>query len=168
MGGRRIAVRILGLAATIRGFAYGLTEGPVCLVDVNIRRRPAEKADVAKALASLLANSRPLFVAFGATKSKRGSREQMLDDALTDICRENDVMILRITNRQLNALTTMPNPSKWDIAREVARQFPEIAHRLPKKPALWESEDDRIGIFQAIAVATAAWQMFSRQRIDDS
>lgn len=168
MGGRRVAVRILGIAATIRGFAYGLTEGPGCLVDVNIRRRPAKKADVAKALASLIANSRPLFVAFGATKSKRGTREQMLDDALTATCAKSSVMILRITIRQLNALTTAPDPSKWDIAREVARQFPEIAHRLPKKPALWEAEDDRIGIFQAIAVATAAWQMFRRQRIDDS
>lgn len=168
MGGRSLAVRILGIAATIRGFAYALTEGPGCLVDVSIRRPPARRADVAKVITSLIASGRPLFVAFGATKSRRGTREHLLDEVLTDVCGKRGVMILRITHNQLSALTTLSEPSKWDIADEVARHFPEIAYRLPRRPSLWEAEDDRIGLFQSVAVASAAWQMFRSPRIDDS
>lgn len=167
MGGRRLAVRILGIAATVRGFAYALTEGPGCLVDVSVRRPPARKSDLARVIASLISSGRPLFVAVGVKRPRRGSRESLLDDALVEVCGRCGVMILRITANQLIALTAHSDSSKWDIASEMARQFPEIAYRLPKKPSPWQAEDDRLGLFQAVAVASAAWQMFLKPSADD-
>lgn len=168
MGRDRLAVRILGIAATIRGIAYAITEGPGCLVDVSTFRPKTERDDVAKALAAIVTKSRPLFVAFGATKAKRGTRANALDEALTRVCREQGVMILRITRNQLNGLTKLKATSPLDIAHEVALRFPELVHRLPRQRQPWEAADDRIGLFQAVAAALAAWQMFRPPRIDDS
>lgn len=160
MGGRRLAVRILGIAATVRGLAYAITEGPGCLVDVNTLRPDTARDDVAKVVVALLAKSRPLFVAFGATKAKRGSRAGVLDDALTAVCKEHDVMILRITRSQLNGLTTLEAATALDVANEVALRFPELVHRLPRERQPWDAADNRMGMFQAVAAALAAWQMF--------
>jgi hypothetical protein len=159
MRGRRLAIRILGVAATVKGFACALTEGPGCLVDVSTARERQEKRVLAR-LESAIAQGRPLFVAYGATKSRRGTREAALDEAVTAVCEKTNVMVLRITATQLCELTGKKIAATVDIAEEVARRFPEVAHRLPSKRALWESEDDRFGIFKAAAAALAAWQMF--------
>lgn len=168
MGGHRLAVRILGIAATIRGVAYAISEGPGCLVDVSTLRPKAERGDIAKVLTGILAKSRPLFVAFEATKAKRGSRASILDDALTAVCKKDGVMILRITRRQLGGLTRLTAASALDIASEVALRFPELVHQLPRQRQPWEAADNRMGMFQAVAVALAAWELFQTPRIDDS
>lgn len=168
MRGRRLAVRIVSFAATVRGFAYAVTEGPGCLVDVNVRRQPSKAPDVEKILAAILTRARPLFVAFEATKSKRGTRASVLDEHLTKACAAANIMILRVTAEQLKILTRLEKPTRWDIASAVAKQTPELAHRLPRKRGLWEPEDERVGLFHAVACGLAAWNMFRPPAIDDS
>lgn len=159
MRGKHLASRILGIAATLRGFAYALTEGPGCLVDVSTRVPLREGQDPTAILVAVITRGRPLFVAFGATKSKRGTRESIIDDAVTDACDRAGVMVLRITAAQLDALASIPNSTAFDIANEIAHRFPEIAHRLPAKRKMWQAEDERLAMFRAAAAALAAWKM---------
>ena len=48
-------------------------------------------------------------------------------------------------------------PSKHELACDLARQFPELKHLLPRKRRLWDPEDDRMHIFTAFRLA----QLFS-------
>jgi len=43
--------------------------------------------------------------------------------------------------------------TKDAIAREIASRFPELHPRVPKPRAIWESEDARMSIFDALAFA---------------
>ena len=46
--------------------------------------------------------------------------------------------------------------TKHTLAQIIARRFPEeLGHRLPPKRRPWESEDYRMGIFDAVALAYA-------------
>lgn len=167
MPGGSVAVRILGVAATVRGFAYALTEGPGCLVDVNTQRKRA-RVEIAKELTTIVTRARPLFVAFGATKSKRGTAADVLDAVLTEVCERCGVMILRITRQQIESLLGKQTPTQREIGEGMSRAFPEIAHRLPPKASAWDGDDHRLGLFQAVAVGQAAWRMFRPPPIDYS
>jgi hypothetical protein len=47
-----------------------------------------------------------------------------------------------------------PKGTKQEMAEKLAKDFPdELASRLPPKRKLWKSEDSRMDIFDAIALA---------------
>jgi len=45
--------------------------------------------------------------------------------------------------------------NKYEVASALARQFPDLASRLPPKRKIWQSEDYRMGIFDAAALGAA-------------
>jgi len=45
--------------------------------------------------------------------------------------------------------------NKYEVASVLAKQFPALASRLPHKRKIWQSEDYRMGIFDAAAVGVA-------------
>ena len=46
--------------------------------------------------------------------------------------------------------------TKQEMAEALAKQFPdELASRLPEKRKAWKSEDARMDIFEAVALAVA-------------
>jgi hypothetical protein len=47
--------------------------------------------------------------------------------------------------------------AKYAIATELATRFPELAPQLPPKRKSWQSEDYRMSIFGAAALAVAYW-----------
>jgi hypothetical protein len=161
MGGRKIVVRILGLVSTARGFAYALTEGPGCLVNVGLQRTSPETRAVEKAIDAVLVRARALFVAFdGDSARKKRQRGWMFVRAVTRACQTRGPMLLAVSQKQVSALSAVKRPTKWDVAEAIAKRFPEIADRLPPKRKAWQTEEERIGIFIAVAAAVAAWESF--------
>jgi len=45
--------------------------------------------------------------------------------------------------------------NKYEVASALAQQFPALASRLPPRRKCWQSEDYRMGIFDAAAVGVA-------------
>lgn len=160
MGARRVVVRVLGLASTIRGFAYALTEGPGCLVDVSICKTPAKGPKLERAIGSVIKQSRPLFVAVEHMSGQKQERYRQFSDALADCCEAHQIKLVTVRREELLLLTGRISATKWDVARKMAEQFPEIAYRLPKPRTAWRSEDDRLGIFTALAAAMWMWRGF--------
>ena len=165
MGGPRIVVRILGLASTTRGFGFAVTEGPRRLVASGLHRVPVKTSKAVKAIDGVLRRAKPLFVAFDREAAlKKRRRGRLFADAVTKACDAHGVMILDIANSQIRALTERPRPTKLHIAEVVVRFFPELARSLPARRKPWQSEDDRIGLFMALAAAVTAWHSFGRPR----
>ena len=79
-------------------------------------------------------------------------------------CEACGVMLLPIRRDQTRALSTVKPTTKWDVADAIAGWFPEIADRLPHRRKPWETEDERIGLFMALAAAVAAWESFRGSR----
>ena len=124
---------------------------------------PAKTKKMVLALDVVLQRARPLFVAFDCESSqKKRHRGKLFAKVVKEVCEAHGVMILDVKNQQTNALAEMPKPTKWDVADAIARLFPEIAAKLPPRRKLWESENDHIGLFMAVAVAVSAWDSFRR------
>jgi hypothetical protein len=51
--------------------------------------------------------------------------------------------------------------NKYEVASALALQFPALASRLPPRRKCWQSEDYRMGIFDAAALGVA---YFSRSQ----
>lgn len=161
MGEQRIVVRILGLASTTRGFGFAVTEGPRRMVTWGLRRTPAQGAGVIKALDEILRRSRPLFVAFDdEAAGKKRRRGRLFKDVVAKACDVHGIMILSIESGRTKALAGVPRPTKRDIGQALILLFPEVANKLPPRRKAWQSEDDRIGMFMALAAAVCAWESF--------
>jgi hypothetical protein len=60
-----------------------------------------------------------------------------------------------ITRRDVNRAFVGFEANKYEVASALAEQFPALASRLPPKRKCWQSEDYRMGIFDAAAVGVA-------------
>ena len=161
MGGRRLVVRIVGVVSTTHGFAYAVTEGPRHLVASGQRAASPSLSDAVRRFGNVISKARPLFVAFDRDSGQRkGRRGRQFVRAVSAVCEAHGVMLIAIGRTEIRRLSKQGRPSKWDIGDIVATWFPEIASKLPPRRKPWESENDRIGIFMAIAAAVAAWEGF--------
>jgi len=162
MGGPRIAVRILGVTSTTRGCAFATIENHNRLVDWAVSSIPPSEEAAFETISKVLRKMRPLFIALdrlaGAKKRTRG---KAFDKALERASADRRIMILSVDRRKA-ASGRHSQPNRWDIAEEMAKRFPEIAHKLPSRRKPWQSDDDRIGLFLALAAATVAWEQFGR------
>lgn len=157
--GRRVVVRILGVASTTRGFAFALTEGPRRLVNWGLRRRSLSSGEVVKTLTKLVTASQPLFVAFEQEASERKrTRGKKFVEMLRAACEKTGVMIRVVESKTVRAIAGVKKPTKWQVAKSVSKRFRQIQHKLPAPRRTWQGEDDRIGSFLALAAALSLWE----------
>ncbi len=150
-------MRIAGLASTTKGFAYAVTEGPRRLVLWGVERGSGAK--IHRAIDRLLGQSRPLFVAFDRASSRRKMRRGRLFAVHVErVCAASGVMTLQAEPHRVLGLGV--KATNWNIASTMAEHFKELRGSLPAKRKPWQSEDDRIGIFLALATSIAAWKNF--------
>jgi hypothetical protein len=53
--------------------------------------------------------------------------------------------------------------NKYEVASALAKQFPALASRLPPKRKIWQSEDYRMGIFDAAALGVAYFVRYRKR-----
>jgi hypothetical protein len=164
MGGRHIAVRVIGIASTAHGFAFAVLEGPGRLVDWGVYRVHSAPDAVKKAFDRTLVKNRPLFIALDRKAAeKKRSRGRLFVEAVEVAAAERAIMILDVeSGRALESAAE--GRTKWDVAAGMAKLFQEVAHKLPERRRPWQSEDDRVGLFIALASSLVAWRNFRAPR----
>lgn len=160
MGGRGLAIRIVGLASTTRGFAFAITEGPERLIDwggykISSQERLIEALDI------VIKHARPLFVACEvARNSVKSERAKKFNEALKVVCARYGIMILCVERRFIERQGRMAEATNYDIATTITARFSAIAGKLPRRPRLWDGANERLGVFLAAAAAAAGWNHF--------
>jgi hypothetical protein len=157
-----VVVRIVGFASTHRGFGFAVTEGPRRLVKWNLHQTSTSRVQMTEKVGGILRRYRPLFVAFEESHSRDGRRNQSFIRAVEIACQTHGIMTLPIKGKHLRSICASPRPTKWHLASTVAGMFPEIRGQLPPRRKRWTREDDRIGLFVALAAAVSAWEGFRR------
>lgn len=162
MGAPRLAIRIVGFALNPHGIAFAVVENADRLLDCG-SRKPASR-NVATAIDDVLERHRPLFVAceMGRT-SHRSARARQFEDALLRVCAERGLMILCVERTRVVA-EGRRYPTNYEISLAAAERFPRIGKRVPTKRRLWEGVNDSLGVFLAVAVASAGWDHFRKSR----
>jgi hypothetical protein len=147
--------RVLALDLHPRRFGYVVLENPDRLLDWGVcsartQSRPNHVL-IRQRLRPLLELWRPsLVVIRPGGKTPQNSdplRQRLLKGVLTE-AKEHRASVLIIPS-QSSSLT------KYESAQLVTKRFPVLAGHLPPKRRPWESENYRMSMFTAAAVATA-------------
>ena len=151
--------RIFALDPTTKGFGYAVLETPFRLVDWSLAYVSGEKESGALArFETLLDQFRPDVVVLedpAAPGSRRRPRVQKLLGKLQEIARERGIAVHMIPRLAVIECFSSPEKraTKCSITEHLAETFPELAPKMPKRRKIYQSEDERIAIFDALALA---------------
>ena len=150
----RIHERILAIDLHPKRYGYAVLEAPEELLDWGVKRingHCPRQRSLSRGLRSLMEVWSPSLVAMRQPLRAVPVRTRKLLRDLTDEVTRYGIPVIRISQGPEN----LHHPTKDVLASSLVRQFPFLAHMLPRKRRIWESEDYRISIFVAIALALA-------------
>jgi Holliday junction resolvasome RuvABC endonuclease subunit len=153
--------RIVAISLSSRGFGYAVMERNRALVDYGKKVVSEDKNAWSLAhIAKLIAVNRPDVLALQSMNAKgtrRALRIKELHRSVVMLVKKYKIRVVELTGTELrNALLGNPNATKHEMAEVLAKQFPdELASRLPPKRKAWASEDSRMDVFDAVALAVA-------------
>jgi hypothetical protein len=161
--------RVLALDPIRKGFGFAVLEGPRDLIDWGLkgtsRWEEARERWCLRQVADLIDFYQPDRVVIEDcldSRSRRAQTSRRLIERMCVVARERDVVGRRISRAELRrAFAPEGAGTKYKMALAVAARFPELAWRVPPIRKPWMSEDARMGIFDAVALALA---FFSQQR----
>jgi hypothetical protein len=151
--------RILSLDPTTKGFGYVLFELPFRLVAWGLAHISGDKkAGALLRLTKLLDTIHPEAVVFEDTNapgSRRHYRMRSLIEALSALAREKGHAVYAVARKAVleHFSHGEERATKYSVAQDLARLFPEIADKLPPRRKAYMSQDERMAIFDALALA---------------
>src|SRR6266481_9980937 len=156
--------RVIALDVRSRNFGFVVFEGPNEILDWGVRSfrsgGNAVKAPAAATLLSLLDEFTPSTVVI-RERAARSAKNPKLLSIIEEQARNRRIPLRFISPRDVNRAFVGFESNKYEVASVLARQFPGLASKLPPKRKCWQSEDYRMGVFDAAAVGVA---YFTRRR----
>jgi len=160
-------LRILAIAPSSRGFGFALFEGQGTLVDWGVKSVQGDKnAQCLAKVKDMIAHYQPGVVVLENTSvknSRRSPRIRNLTRRIIALAASCNVGVRVFSRKQVRKdfFADGGEGTKYALAEKIAKRFPEeLGFRLPPKRRAWESEDSRMDIFDAVAIALA----FNAQR----
>jgi len=148
--------RVLAIAPKPRGFGFAILESPTTLIDWGVKatRQQKEATTLAK-VAELIRHYQPeVFVFEDCRKSRRCPRVRRLLDHICNLAIHKSVRPRSVpASRVRKVFLSFHARTKHEIAQVIAQQLPDLAPRLPRYRKPWMSEDYRMAIFDAAALA---------------
>lgn len=150
--------RVLAIDPTTKGFGFALLEGPDLLVDWGTREARGDKhAGCLKLTAELMDRYGPDVIVTedpNRSDARRCGRVRELIRAISESARERGCKVRAFARSQIHTtVASVGARTKQEIAVAIADRFPELAPRLPPVRKPWMSEDARMSIFDAMALA---------------
>jgi Holliday junction resolvasome RuvABC endonuclease subunit len=163
--------RILAVALSFGGFGFVVMEGQKTIIEFGRRVADGDKnaQSIAK-MKKLLSFYWPDVLVLQdveAKGSRRALRIKTLNRQIKGMAEKHKIKVKLISGKQLrNSLLGDPKGTKQEMAEMTAVQFPdELASRLPPKRKPWKSEDPRMDIFDAMALAVVFWMKGAKQTV---
>lgn len=150
--------RVLGVSPSSRGFGYAVFEGPGEVIDWGVQAIPSnERARRIARIEALIDWYAPdVIVVENCTGqgSRRGVKTRRQIEALVRIAQKRRIKAKSYSRAVIRQCFARFNARGKDaIARVIAHEFPEMEPRLPPPRRPWMSEDTRMGMFDAAALA---------------
>jgi hypothetical protein len=148
-----------------KGFGYGVFEGQHSLIDWGLRRvsglrrnrRCLEKLD------EMLNAFHPdllVMERWNAPDSRRCNRTKIFLHLASRMADSHGIPTVHISRKMVNKAfaNSAGEPTKYAIAQILAEDYPWLAKWLPAARKPWMSEDTRMCIFDACALAIAYYR----------
>jgi hypothetical protein len=160
--------RVLALDVHPRSFGFVVFEGPNRMIDWGVRSFRAGvnavKIPASTKFLALLDEFRPSAVVIG---DRLTGRTRMLA-TIERQARSRRIPVRRISRREVNRAFVGFERNKYEVASALTQQFPDLASRLPPRRNCWQSEDYRMGIFDAAALGVAYFVRIQEKAPDTS
>lgn len=136
-----------------------MLEGPDQLIDWGLKsaRSDANAESLAK-IERLIDFYRPQIVAIekvSANGSRRCQRVRQLLNKITDLATQRRIRVRRVRRADVRKVFSGTGATtKYRIATAITQRFPELMPSLPAPRKIWMSEDSRMRIFGALALAS--------------
>lgn len=153
--------RILAIAPSTRGFGYAVLEGRKELVDWGVKSVTGDKnAGSMEKVEEIIAHYNPQVMVLEDTEAKgsrRSARIRVLTKRLIALAESREIRVVLFSQKQVRRVFFADGcGTKHALAEIIAGRFPdELGFRLPPKRRPWMSEDYRMDIFDATALALA-------------
>jgi hypothetical protein len=151
--------RILAIDPIHKGFGYAVFEPPLNLVASGLARVEGDKQTGAVAhFEKFLTDFRPNAVVLEDVKapgSRRRHRVRGLIDTFARLAADRGLTVATVSRKAVIECFSSPEEraTKYKIAKWLSEAFPVLAPKLPLPRKLWESENERMAIFDALALA---------------
>jgi len=153
--------RTLAIDLASRGFGYTILDGKRRLVDWGLRRVTGDKgAESMTRIMDLLEWYAPELLVLedcDAPTSRRAPRIRALAREVSRMAKAVGVGVTSVSWQQVREVFgRSARATKEQIAARVAQLYPIMSRHLPPKRKIWMSEDERMNMFDAIALAITA------------
>lgn len=148
--------RIFSVSPSSKGLGYAIIELPLRLIEWGVAwvTGDKEKGAIAR-FEALLDRFRPDALVCEDTKApgaRRRPRVRRLLEALIAVARSRGIAVCTVARTAvLKCFSPLGLTTKHEIATHLAAQFPELQAKLPEKRKIYESEGERMPIFNALA-----------------
>jgi hypothetical protein len=148
--------RVLAIDPTYRGFGYAIFEGPESLVAWGVKYASGD-LDVQRTsqLARLIACYEPDILVIEDCEvqgNRRRNTARTYLELAAAFAAKQQITVRRVARK--NVLETFgPASTKYRVAVTLAEHFHGLRERLPRERKPWQSEDERMSIFDAVAFA---------------
>jgi hypothetical protein len=153
----RKLIRVLALDPSSAGFGFAVLEEPTRLVDWGVAEvwSKSPQAFLARVEPLVDRYAPSLIVVENIGNSKQRKRASQRITSVVRYAATRRIATARIPRSEVKKAFG-GNPTKHDIAVEIADIFPELTPRLPAKRKLWESEREQMNLFDALSFALTA------------
>ena len=164
MKGRKRYNLVLAVYPSARGFAFVVFEGPLSPVDWSVReirgRHKNQKCLIG--IAALFVRFQPealVLQDMSAAGTRRACRLRELNATIAELAGERGVPVFTYSRAQVQeAFEPFGFTSKRVIAEAIAKHIPVFDRYLPPVRKPWMSEDARMALFDAVALALTFFQ----------
>lgn len=149
--------RVLAIDPCRKGFGFAVLEGRERLVDWGLAQVWAgnDKEFLAR-VEGLVARYTPAILVLQDPTDRRRSkravrRTRLLGRRAKSLC----LHLRHVSNTHVRDCFADEAVTKHEIALAIARRFPELEVLIPRARRPWTSEDDRMNVFDAVALVLA-------------
>jgi hypothetical protein len=154
MSGRRPDL-VMAVFPNSRGFGYAVFEG-MLPVDWGVSDVPGVNRNEActRRIMRLLEKYKPDVLLLRDALEARGRRVSDLIEAIAVMPSVAGSICLQVSRAQIReAFGYLGRPTRQAIANAIADRIPFFEPLVPPKRKIWNSEDRRMGLFDAVALA---------------
>jgi Holliday junction resolvasome RuvABC endonuclease subunit len=155
-------VRILAIALTARGFGYCVMENQAILECGKKEVKGNKNLQSVSKIEKLLKQFLPGVLVLQNVNVKghhRSSRIKALHKQVIELAAKQKLKVTLFSGEKLRViLLGHVKGTKYQMAKLIAQKYPlELAGKLPPQRRVWESENSRMDVFDAVGLAVVFW-----------
>ena len=161
MTGLRKGELVLAICPFSRGIAFTLFEGPLSPIDWGIKEvRTSDRNTKALAVAiALIERLQPDVVVledYSRGHGHKSPRVRRLHRLIANYADGQAIEVIQFSKAGVRlCFADVGARTRYEIAQSVAARVHALSHRLPPVRRIWMSEDPRMSLFDAAAIAMA-------------